>query len=126
MTPPADDERTVIKSTPGLGGAVRSSLPGEFADALPAGTRLHEFEILSVIGQGGFGIVYLAHDLTLDRRVALKEYMPSALATRTQAMTVAVRSARHTETFAAGLRSFVLGEPLSDAEKSILKLECGT
>ena len=107
MTTPADDERTVIKSTPGAGGAARSALPGEFADALPAATRLHEFEIVSVIGQGGFGIVYLAHDLTLDRRVAIKEYMPSALATRTQAMTVAVRSSRHTETFAAGLRSFV-------------------
>ena len=107
MTTPADDERTVIKSTSGAGGAARSALPGEFADALPAATRLHEFEIVSVIGQGGFGIVYLAHDLSLDRRVAIKEYMPCALATRTQAMTVAVRSSRHTETFAAGLRSFV-------------------
>ena len=106
MTTP-DDERTVIKSTPGAGGAPRSTLPGEFADALPAATRLHEFEILSVIGQGGFGIVYHVHDLTLDRCVAIKEYMPSALATRTQAMTVAVRSSRHTETFAAGLRSFI-------------------
>ena len=107
-TPDNDDERTVIKGAPaGPHGAPRAGLPGEYADALPAGTRLHEFEILSVIGQGGFGIVYLAHDLTLDRRVAIKEYMPSALATRTQAMTVAVRSSRHTETFAAGLRSFI-------------------
>ena len=107
MTTPADDERTVFKTTADPRVAVSASLPGEFADALPAGTRLHEFEIHSVIGQGGFGIVYLAHDTTLDRRVAIKEYMPSALATRTQAMTVAVRSSRHTETFAAGLRSFV-------------------
>ncbi len=107
MTTPADDEHTVIKSTPNAGGATRTSLPGESADTLPAATRLHEFEILSVIGQGGFGIVYLAHDLTLDRHVAIKEYMPSALATRTQAMTVAVRSSRYTETFVAGLRSFV-------------------
>ena len=107
MTKPADDDRTVIKRTPDAGAAARSASPGEFADALPAATRLHEFEIVSVIGQGGFGIVYLAHDLTLDRRVAIKEYMPGALATRTQAMTVAVRSSRHTETFAAGLRSFV-------------------
>ena len=108
MTTPDDDddERTVFKSRPGA-SAARSALHDEFTDALPAATRLHEFEILSVIGQGGFGIVYLAHDLTLGRRVALKEYMPSALATRTQAMTVAVRSTRHAETFAAGLRSFV-------------------
>ena len=80
---------------------------GEFANALPPATRLHEFEILSVIGQGGFGIVYLAHDLTLERKVAIKEYMPSTLATRTRALTVAVHSAQHAETFAAGLRSFV-------------------
>ena len=107
MTALADDERTVNKSSPVPCGPARSALPGEFADALPATTRLHEFEIVSVIGQGGFGIVYLAHDLMLDRRVAIKEYMPSALATRTHAMTVAVRSSRHAETFAAGLRSFV-------------------
>jgi len=30
------------------------------------------FEILRLIGQGGMGIVYLAYDLTLDRRVAIK------------------------------------------------------
>jgi serine/threonine protein kinase len=107
MTTFDDGERTVIKGVHDPGGTHRLGLPGEYADALPAATRLHEFEILSVIGQGGFGIVYLAHDLTLDRRVAIKEYMPSALATRTQAMTVAVRSTRHTETFAAGLRSFI-------------------
>lgn len=109
MTTPEDDERTVLKSTldPRVSAGALARLPGEFADALPPGTRLNEFEIVSVIGQGGFGIVYLAHDLSLDRRVAIKEYMPSALATRTQAMTVAVRSSRHTETFAAGLRSFV-------------------
>ena len=107
MTTPAGDECTVVKTTHGPRAAASARLPGEFADALPTGTRLHEFEILSVVGQGGFGIVYLAHDHALDRRVAIKEYMPSALATRTQAMTVAVRSSRHTETFAAGLRSFV-------------------
>ncbi|KQP22418.1 serine/threonine-protein kinase [Pseudorhodoferax sp. Leaf267] len=107
MTRPAADARHASHSTPGTDGAARRALPGEFADALPMGTRLHEFEILSVIGQGGFGIVYLAQDLALERRVAIKEYMPSALATRTQAMTVAVRSSRHTETFAAGLRSFI-------------------
>ena len=100
MTTP-DDERTLTR------GAPFPNLPGEYADALPASTRLHEFDILSVIGQGGFGIVYLAHDLTLERHVAIKEYMPSALATRTQSMTVSIRSDRHAETFAAGLRSFV-------------------
>jgi serine/threonine protein kinase len=108
MTTPEDDaDRTLLRSAPGRGGSQRADMFGEYADSLPPGTRLHEFELISVIGQGGFGIVYLAHDLTLDRKVAIKEYMPSALATRTQAMTVAVRSPRHADTFAAGLRSFI-------------------
>lgn len=79
----------------------------DFGNALPVGTRMGEFELLSMIGEGGFGIVYLAQDHSLHRRVALKEYMPSSLAARTQAMTVSVRSRRHAETFEAGLRSFI-------------------
>ena len=103
MTGFDDNDRTLG----GVGAATDMAQLGEFTNALAPATRLNEFEILSVIGQGGFGIVYLAHDLTLDRKVAIKEYMPSTLATRTQAMTVAVLSDRHAETFAAGLRSFV-------------------
>ncbi len=56
---------------------------------------------------GGFGIVYLAQDHALHRRVALKEYMPSALAAREGNSRVQVRSQRCRETFEAGLRSFV-------------------
>ena len=49
---------------------------------LPIGTRLGEFEIIDLIGEGGFGIVYLAYDHSLDRHVAVKEYMPSGIASR--------------------------------------------
>ena len=51
--------------------------------ALQPGTRVHEFRILKLIGEGGFGIVYLAHDESLDRTIALKEYMPAQLSERT-------------------------------------------
>lgn len=72
------------------------------------GTKIGEFEILGLLGEGGFGIVYLAHDQSLDRKVALKEYLPAQLAHRApDGKTVVVRSERHTETFAAGLRSFI-------------------
>ncbi|HZF80700.1 MAG TPA: serine/threonine-protein kinase, partial [Rubrivivax sp.] len=75
--------------------------------ALPAGTRLGEFELLSVLGVGGFGIVYLAFDHALEREVAVKEYMPASLAGRTETMHVSLRSNNDAETFALGLRSFV-------------------
>ncbi|HLL18489.1 MAG TPA: protein kinase, partial [Rubrivivax sp.] len=75
--------------------------------ALPPGTRLGEFELLSVLGVGGFGIVYLAFDHALEREVAVKEYMPSSLAGRTETMHVSLRAQTDAETFALGLRSFV-------------------
>ncbi len=75
--------------------------------ALPAGTRLGEFELLSLLGIGGFGIVYLAFDHALEREVAVKEYMPASLAGRTETMFVSIRSQSDAETFALGLKSFV-------------------
>jgi len=79
----------------------------EALNCLPIGTRIAEFEIRDVIGEGGFGIVYLAFDHSLQRTVAIKEYMPSALAARSGDQSVSVRSKRHAEAFGAGLRSFI-------------------
>ncbi|MEO5844822.1 MAG: protein kinase [Caldimonas sp.] len=76
-------------------------------DALPAGTRFGEFEILRVLGVGGFGIVYLARDHSLEREVALKEYMPASLAARGAGAQITVRSSSFAETYAIGLRSFI-------------------
>ena len=74
---------------------------------LEAGTRLGEFEVTKTIGEGGFGIVYLAWDHSLDRKVALKEYMPTSLAFRSGPTDIKPRSERHQETFEAGLKSFI-------------------
>lgn len=76
-------------------------------DALPPGTRLAEFEILALLGVGGFGMVYKAFDHSLHRAVAIKEYMPSALAGRAQGQSLWVRSSSDQQTFHAGLESFV-------------------
>ena len=72
-----------------------------------AGTRLGEYELLSLLGVGGFGIVYLAFDHALEREVAIKEYMPASLAGRTETMHVSIRSQSDAESFALGLKSFV-------------------
>jgi hypothetical protein len=76
-------------------------------NGLPVGTRLGEFELTALLGEGGFGIVYLATDHSLERRVALKEYMPSVLAARSANSQVQIKSERHRETFEAGRKSFV-------------------
>jgi serine/threonine protein kinase len=81
--------------------------PAVTHNALPPGLRLGEFEIRSVIGEGGFGIVYHAFDHALERDVAIKEYMPCAMAARSATMQVSVLSQGHVETFSLGLRSFV-------------------
>jgi serine/threonine protein kinase len=75
--------------------------------ALPRGTRLGEFELRHVLGVGGFAIVYLAFDHQLEREVAVKEYMPTLLAGRTETLHVSLRSKGDAETFAIGLKSFV-------------------
>jgi len=73
---------------------------------LQPGQRLGDFLITRVVGQGGFGIVYEAEDLTLQRRVAIKEYIPAQLATRIDG-TVGVVSSRYAKTFDLGRRSFL-------------------
>ena len=76
-------------------------------DALLPGTLLSEFQLDRVLGMGGFSFVYLAFDQTLQRHVAIKEYLPSAYAMRCRDDTVAPRSDEHKVTFASGLRSFI-------------------
>ncbi len=81
--------------------------PGD-SHRLPLGTRLGEFEITGLVGEGGFGIVYLAYDHSLDRKVAMKEYMPSAArAAHRRIAGGQCAPNRHAETFEAGLRSFI-------------------
>jgi hypothetical protein len=99
MSQPLDDDRTVAAG--GIRGEAGSAL------GLPIGTRLHEFEIVDLVGEGGFGIVYLARDSVLERKIALKEYLPSDLASRGPGETVAPTSTRSVETFQIGLRSFI-------------------
>jgi serine/threonine protein kinase len=111
--PDVDADATVIRPVgaagfdPGAAAAPARRAGPEMGNNLAVGTFLGEFEITELLGEGGFGIVYLARDHSLHRRVALKEYMPSALAARTGPTEVSVKSERHRETFEAGLKSFV-------------------
>ncbi|XXA07480.1 protein kinase [Paraburkholderia sp. A3BS-1L] len=90
------------------GGAQAGSAPGsDGVRPLPNGHRLAGFELDSVLGTGGFGIVYRAFDRTLQRAVAVKEYMPAMLASRAGDFTVALRAARFSQAFDAGRAAFL-------------------
>jgi len=52
------------------------------ANALPKGYIIKNYQINDVLGVGGFGITYLAEDVQLKTKVAIKEYLPSDLAVR--------------------------------------------
>lgn len=77
------------------------------ASPLPLGFVLADFQIERVLGEGGFGIVYLARDVHLKRAVAIKEFMPTSMANRAADYSVVVRSQRDQETFSLGLQSFI-------------------
>ena len=75
--------------------------------ALPQGTRIREFEFRRVLGQGGFGITYLGWNVALDISVAIKEYLPSDLATREQDLSVVPQAAQSASDFHWGLERFL-------------------
>ena len=100
--------RTIDRDDPGP--RTRGGAPGpeHAGHALPIGSRLREYEIKALIGEGTCSIVYLGWDHALQRKVAIKEYMPAAMAGRFQGSTsVVVASERHVETVNAGMRSFL-------------------
>jgi TPR repeat protein len=76
-------------------------------NAIQPGFQLHWYEIREIIGQGGFGITYLAYDRNLAHEVAIKEYMPIELAARQPDGSVAPLSQEHEERYKWGLGRFL-------------------
>ena len=85
----------------------RAAPQAHAGDTLPLGTRLRDYEITGLIGEGAFSIVYLGWDPTLQRKVAIKEYFPSSIAMRADDSPAVATPDRHLDTFKAGLAGFV-------------------
>ena len=82
-------------------------MSSEYTDALPTGLKLEGYEIVRVLGVGGFGVTYLGFDDKLNMAVAIKEYLPSDLARRDSSQTVAPRSVNDKADFEWGLARFL-------------------
>jgi class 3 adenylate cyclase len=78
-----------------------------YTNTLPVGSMLMEYQLVSVLGVGGFGITYLARDTHLEKDVAIKEYYPAADVARSEGGTVALTNTQRSDTYQAGLDGFL-------------------
>jgi len=76
-------------------------------NSLQPGYRLHWYLIKKILGQGGFGITYLAEDTNLNQLVAIKEFLPVGLAIREGDSSIQPVSGEHGEQFKWGLDRFM-------------------
>jgi serine/threonine protein kinase len=75
---------------------------------LPKGYILSDYRIEKILGHGGFGVTYLATEIALSRRVAIKEYFPRDFAVRGDAFVVHPASNQEARSgFAWGLQRFL-------------------
>ncbi len=81
--------------------------PDKHQNALNQNDRLHWYEIKSILGQGGFGITYIARDTNLNHDVAIKEYLPVEFSTRNVSGQVLPVSEEHAEIFEWGKSRFL-------------------
>ena len=76
--------------------------------AIPFGHVLSDYKFEKVLGQGSFGITYLAIDTMLNRKVAIKEYFPREFAARDSTLTVKAAGNRDDrDNFVWGLKRFL-------------------
>ncbi len=63
-------------------GWLAGTLPDSEHHLTPGVILMEKFLIGRVLGQGGFGVTYMARDINLQVKLAIKEYLPVGLATR--------------------------------------------
>jgi serine/threonine protein kinase/HAMP domain-containing protein len=109
--PPFDDSTVLYRSAALVDAA--APIRAREADAgsalvLAPGFQLFEYRIDAVLGQGGFGITYLATDVHLNAKVAIKEYLPAGFAQRSSDKSVGPRWPEDGAIYQDGLDRFLV------------------
>lgn len=106
---PADDSTVLAPAS--ARPAVPAARPANSAApalVLAPGFNLFEYRIDAVLGQGGFGVTYLATDVHLNAKVAIKEYLPAEVATRGSDKSVSPCWPEDISLYQNGLDSFLV------------------
>lgn len=82
--------------------------PAKPVRALQPGVTMHEYRIDGVLGEGGFGITYLATDVHLNTAVAIKEYLPQDIVFRASDGSVLPTASQHVARYQKGLDAFLV------------------
>lgn len=105
----ADPDATRLRPGDAEATVIRAPQPLDAPPAvLPPGERLLEYRIDALLGQGGFGITYLATDVHLATPVAIKEYLPVQLAQRAGDRSIRPRRQADVQPLLDGLEQFLV------------------
>jgi serine/threonine protein kinase len=89
-------------------GYVKGTPVKELYHLIPGTVLMNKYIVGKVVGFGGFGVTYIGWDKVLEKVVAIKEYLPSELATRMEGATqVTSYDGEKTEQYGAGLERFI-------------------
>jgi serine/threonine protein kinase/HAMP domain-containing protein len=108
---PLDDSTVLYRTAPATAATAPAAPADSAADSalvLTPGFHLFEYRIDAVLGQGGFGVTYLATDVHLNAKVAIKEYLPGELAQRSGDKSVSPRWPEDGALYQDGLDNFLV------------------
>ena len=103
-----DRDATIVLPKGRNSGAPLQATRSALDMALKAGATMHEYRIDGVLGEGGFGITYLATDVHLNANVAIKEYLPQDIVFRAADGMVSPMASEHLARYKQGLDSFLV------------------